>query len=110
MKNRVVKEWIKKAECDFESASILLKSKKKTISDTAAFHCQQSAEKYLKAFLTFHRKKFPKTHDLNQLIDLCNTIDGSFELIRDLVKYLNPYAVEFRYPGDEASLKEAKNL
>lgn len=40
----------------------------------AAFHCQQAAEKYLKAFLTWHGVEFPKTHDIGVLLDLVETV------------------------------------
>ncbi|MEW6107540.1 MAG: HEPN domain-containing protein, partial [Bacillota bacterium] len=35
--------------------------------DTACFHCQQAAEKHLKAFLAYHERPIPHTHDLEEL-------------------------------------------
>jgi HEPN domain-containing protein len=51
---------------------------------------------------------FPKTHDLIILKNLCVKCDGGFEWISDLAISLNPYAVEFRYPGETASPKDAR--
>ena len=72
------------------------------------FHAQQCAEKYLKAFLIRHRAAFPKTHDLLDLLDLAKHIDPTLELLRPDLMHLEPYAVEFRYPGEFATREEAK--
>ena len=55
------------------------------------------------------RRRFPvpKTHDLILLKNLCVRREGDFELIADLAVSLNPYAVEFRYPGDQANRRDA---
>ena len=34
--------------------------------------------------------------------------EGDFELVRDLLLLLNDYAVDIRYPGDEATKDEAR--
>ena len=39
------------------------------IREIVGFHCQQAAEKYLKAFLTHSRIEFPRTHDLKALLE-----------------------------------------
>lgn len=62
----------------------------------------------MKAFLVAHNKKFSKTHDLLKLLTDCSKVDGSFELVHDLLRELNPYAVAFRYPGEESTKGEAK--
>jgi HEPN domain-containing protein len=36
-----------------------------------AYHAQLCAEKYLKAFLVYHRIDFPYTHDIGRLLELC---------------------------------------
>lgn len=41
-----------------------------------AFHSQQSAEKSLKAFLTFRQTEFPKTHDIGELLALVAGTDA----------------------------------
>lgn len=44
-----------------------------------AFHCQQAAEKYLKAFLTWHQVAFSKTHDLQELLDIVEAVRNRLE-------------------------------
>src|SRR3989344_6210529 len=102
------KAWIAKAEADFEAAKALFRSKKRGLPDLVCYHCQQCAEKYLKAYLIFRRVKFPKTHDLEQLLDLIRAFDPMTEAVRFPVQFLNPYSVTARYPGDEAHRPEAK--
>lgn len=68
-------------------------------TDVAAFHCQQTIEKMLKAFLVFHAQPVEKIHDLGLLMDRCSQIDSRFSPLRDAVAPLTIYAVAFRYPG-----------
>lgn len=67
---------------------------------TAVYHCQQAAEKALKAFLTFHDVVFPKTYDLVLLSDFCQSRDVSFQSLAESAEILTPYATLFRYPGE----------
>ncbi|MGR3218685.1 MAG: HEPN domain-containing protein [Candidatus Anammoxibacter sp.] len=91
----VAKGWIKKAESDVENVKIMIENGKAL--DTACFHAQQAAEKYLKAFLCFAGLNFPKTHDVEELLDLCGKIDKRFvDLIEETI-FLTDYAVELRY-------------
>jgi HEPN domain-containing protein len=68
--NELAAEWVAKADNDFLSADLLLHSGNEPIADTACFHCQQCAEKYLKAFLTDHLVRFERTHVLADLLAL----------------------------------------
>jgi len=58
-----IKEWLQIAEYDLTSARILL-SHEPPILITACFHCQQSIEKALKAFLTWKGEHFVKNMGL----------------------------------------------
>jgi HEPN domain-containing protein len=40
--------------------------------EIVCYHCQQSAEKALKAILAYHEETILKTHDLKRLLDLCS--------------------------------------
>ena len=78
-------------------------------SNAIAFHSQQAAEKYLKAFLTWREVAFPKTHDLAELLDLVQSVAGPLaEALSDVIG-LTPYGVELRYAGDrpDAGLEDA---
>ncbi len=61
------------------------------------FHAQQAAEKMLKAALAASGVEFPFTHRLADLLDLLS--DGGVSLPDrfDEVRFLTPYAVDFRY-------------
>ncbi len=64
---------------------------------TFGFHCQQAAEKLLKALLSAAGLRFHKTHDLQELMNILEAAGKKLpeELCR--VDELTPYAVEFRY-------------
>ena len=69
------------------------------LTDIICFHCQQCAEKYIKALLVSLDVHFPKTHDLRLLLDLVP--EGVLaDLPRMRVIPLNRYVIEGRYPGD----------
>ena len=53
-------EWIKKAESDYQLALALSRRRKVTFHDQGCFHCQQCAEKYLKARLEEAGIRFQK--------------------------------------------------
>jgi len=108
MKNKLVVEWIAKAEEDFESAKSLVKKRKKPVPDVICFHCQQSIEKYLKAFLTKNNLEPPATHDLQRLNNICQKIAKDFKQIREGLNILNAYSVNYRYPGEGATVRESK--
>ncbi len=102
-----VRAWVQKAEEDFQVALILSRQKKK-LTNSICFHAQQSAEKYLKAFLVQRRVAFPKTHDLLRLLQLCQKQDVLLQSLHPLLEMLNAYSVMPRYPGEEPTAEEAK--
>ena len=57
--------WFHKAESDLATARRTAASEGPY--DTACFHAQQAAEKYLKGFLIACGQGFPHTHDLENL-------------------------------------------
>ena len=74
------------------------------------FHCQQAAEKALKAFLTWHSRPFRRTHDLADLVRQCRQIEEWFSSQMGTADLLSPYAVSHRYPSEirDPSLAQAK--
>ncbi|MGO9274872.1 MAG: HEPN domain-containing protein [Terriglobia bacterium] len=72
-----------------------------------AFHAQQCAEKYVKAYLVFHGVDFPFTHSLRRLVDLCASAANWAEQLRD-AEELSPYAITARYPGEDLVVNEAE--
>ena len=51
--------------------------------------------------------RFEKVHDLLALMKLCLPLAPELELQKELLSYLNPFAVLFRYPGESATREEA---
>lgn len=108
MKSKLVAEWVTKAEEDFLTVEVLARQRKKRIHNSICFHAQQCAEKYLKALLVSHKLPTRKAHDLGELADALRSYEPTIVLIEDLFDGLTPYAVESRYPGDDATAREAK--
>src|SRR5689334_2046893 len=75
----------------------------------AAYHCQQAAEKLVKAVLVRAGLSFPKTHDIAALVGLP---PDDHRLKRKLESFseLTPYGVAYRYPAeDEWELSPGNN-
>lgn len=105
--NELTQEWIKKAEGDFIAATELINLNVGATADAICFHCQQCAEKYAKAYLHHQSIEFPHTHNLAQLLSLCEEQDQSFSTILVEMLMLTNYSVETRYPGRFTGLEEA---
>jgi HEPN domain-containing protein len=65
-------------------------------------------EKYLKALLTYYEIDFPRQHDLEELLTLLLEKDSLLSFLRQQLKLLTPFAVNFRYPGENITDKEVK--
>jgi len=74
-----------------------------------AYHAQQCAEKYLKAFLVHAGVDFPFTHNMSVLLELCSEQSTWPETLEDAER-LSRYALTTRYPGVECEviLEEAR--
>lgn len=99
MKNQtdLVRGWLRKARSDIIAIDALINA---DTLDTACFHAQQAAEKYLKAYLTHADTTFPYTHNLVKLIELCAAHDHAFVALSSTVTPLVPYAIELRYDAE----------
>ena len=93
--------FLYKAIIDLNSAKYLLegfnKDNVEIDIEKIYFELQQSAEKALKSLLSKHGIKFPKSHDIEQLISVCE--EAAIPLIQGIEKLieLSDYAVEGRY-------------
>jgi HEPN domain-containing protein len=106
--NELAAEWVEKAENDYRTALVVLEQIDEPIADTACFHCQQCAEKYLKGFLTEHRIDFPRLHPLIPLLELCIQLDDAFQGLLPELRTLEGYAVAVRYPGVSITVEMAQ--
>jgi HEPN domain-containing protein len=103
VREEYVRQWLLKAEEDLNAAKSLL-AHGGTFLSTVCFHSQQAAEKYLKAFLTRHQVEFPKTHDIGELLDLIDTIDGGLSNSLRAAVVLTDHGVGVRYPSDSPNV------
>ena len=76
--------------------------------DAVCFHAQQCVEKYLKACLQEANVSFRKTHDLSELLNQALSIDPEWDSLRTDLNSLSAFAVEYRYPGESATIDEAR--
>ena len=105
----LTKEWIKKAEGDVGTAVRESSVKEGVNWDAVCFHAQQAVEKYLKGILQEIEKPFSKTHDLSVLLELALSEFPELSVLADDLEWLSAFAVEFRYPGEEALEEDAKH-
>jgi len=98
-KRSLVHNWLKKARRDLLSAKRLARGSDPYL-DTAIYHCQQCAEKSVKAWLVYHDQSFEKTHDLRLLVTLASETEPKFMELFDAAEQISPYATAYRYPGE----------
>jgi HEPN domain-containing protein len=91
-------EWLKYAEDDIITAKTMRKIDSPPM-EIVCYHCQQAAEKLLKAFLVLKEEPVLKTHDLAFLNSRCIMLDESFKNISKECFRLTNYGVNTRYPG-----------
>jgi HEPN domain-containing protein len=106
--NPLTTEWIEKAEGDFLTAQREYRARNRPNYDAVCFHTQQTAEKYLKAWLQEVGKIIPRIHNLVDLVSLCIEVDPIFSILETELRGLDGYAVRTRYPGLNATKEEAQ--
>lgn len=105
-------DWFLKAERDFGLAFHTHKQEL-AYPDLICYHCQQAAEKFLKAIVIHRGIPLRKTHDLEVLLDLLSPVESSVGIeFYEHARKINDYGVMIRYPhpsGDptEADVEEA---
>src|SRR5437867_1639921 len=91
-------EWIETADADLRTVDVLLASGARIDWGIVAFHCQQAAEKYLKAALVSRHVKPLRTHDLKVLLLELTKAGYATHGLEAACKRLTKYAVHRRYP------------
>jgi len=102
---RLTREWVDKAEEDIGAARDSA-ARTPPRRNVACFHCQQAAEKYLKALLQELGVAVPKTHNLKPLLDLLLPYDATLARLRRILLSLTKCAVDYRYPGARATTRQ----
>ena len=105
----VLQEWMTKAEGDFRLAQYAVKMKPEDCPfDAICFHCQQAIEKYLKALQIYLGIDPPKTHKIDELLELLPERYRP-RLTEREQEILTDYAVISRYPGGPVVGSEEAN-
>jgi HEPN domain-containing protein len=104
--------FLYKAIVDLNSAKYLLEAFNEDKIDIDIekiyFELQQSAEKLLKSILSKYAVIFPKSHDIEQLLNLCQQNDISLIENTEILIELSDYAVEGRYSIIHDDLNESE--
>lgn len=102
--------WLSKSRKDLWRAETALNLDPADTEDSL-FHCQQAAEKTLKAFLVWRDVPFRKTHDLVELARQCLDLEPALTTALQGLGPLTRFAWEFRYPDDSEtpSVDEAES-
>lgn len=102
----LAKKWFEFAEIDLELSEKLFEEKFEWDKwmNIICYHCQQSAEKFLKGFTILNKSKYEKIHDLVELYKNCERYvtviwtDEDKEKFCDACINLSIYATSVRYP------------
>lgn len=94
----LVRDWLTRAHHDLRSARALA-ALEDPLLDTAIYHCQQTAEKAVKAWLQSRDEPFPRAHDIEELVAQAARLHPDFRTLARAASVLTPYVSAFRYPG-----------
>ena len=106
-KEELVKKWLILADDNLKLAEMTMKDTE-PVYWAAAFHCQQAAERSLKAFLAYNEYHVEKTHDIEFLVKLCLKFLPEMEQFIEVSAVLSEYAVETRYPMSRFEITRVK--
>lgn len=106
-----IKEWLRFVEMDQNTAHHLFETMHPKPLEIICFHCQQAAEKAIKALFVLKEIEIVKIHDLGMLIKMIQTEIAFPDTIKISAISLTKYASTFRYPQspdfDEALTRKA---
>ncbi len=100
-------QWLNLADEDLNLASHALGLGARSPYRLIAYHAQQCAEKYLKAFLVYHNVDFPYSHNIRVLLKLCSNLAAWPQILKD-AEELTSYAITTRYPGEDEEVTESE--
>jgi len=99
MRDKVlVDEWLEIADDDLDVAQYLYAREHRKPLEIICYHCQQAAEKSLKAYLCASGVEVPKTHETGVLCHRCHQFNTDFSRYFVDCEELETYATETRYP------------
>ena len=95
-------EWLAFAQTDFGVAEHLYNTYYPRPLEIICYHCQQCAEKSVKAIIALHGNHggLPKRHDLLLLLNQIKNMVHIEEKYYDYADTLTPYGISVRYPNE----------
>ncbi len=91
--------WVLKAHSDLRTARIIAAANDPPF-DTAIYHCQQAAEKAVKAYLHHQEASVQRTHDVARLSREASAFEQGFSNFAADAQLLTPLVTSFRYPDE----------
>ncbi len=104
-RNRKAAQWAAFADEDLRYAEHGLSIDPDPPYRLIAYHAQQCAEKYLKAYLVLMGIDFPYTHNIAALLELCEEHADWTARLRD-AEELTQFAITARYPGEDEEVEK----
>ena len=106
-------EWLKYANMDIDAAQQLYAQRQNPRQrpiEIILYHCQQGAEKSLKAYMVQNGSFPPKTHELQKLRLICKQWNDKFDNYRLInhCTFLDPFGVRIKYPKHNMSLDSSQ--
>ncbi len=95
----IVAEWLQIAFEDYDAARYLFDTKHPKPLEIICYHCQQSVEKALKAYLCFKDVEIPNIHATRLLCRQCADLNNDFSVFLESCAELEIYATGTRYPN-----------
>lgn len=105
--NPLTSERIELAEED-HAIAILIQREPLAMRNGMCFHAQQCAEKYLKAWLEENNIPVPRTHNLEELLDLILPTIPSWHSWKSDLAVLSKHAVDTRFVGQSPTAADAE--
>ncbi|MBI4603402.1 MAG: HEPN domain-containing protein [Planctomycetes bacterium] len=103
----LVRGWLTKARHDLDTAGQIAALPDGHL-DIAIYHCQQAAEKAVKAYLAFRDHVIERTHDVERLVSAATAYEPAYAAWVAAGALLTPYGTAYRYPGEAATPEPAR--
>lgn len=100
--NKEVQDWLNFADMDWKVAKYLYDSFYPKPLEIICYHCQQAAEKTIKALIVNKGTQggLPRSHDISFLLNQISNMYDIPERFYDYGDTLSPYGVASRYPHE----------
>ena len=103
-----IEEWLSFSKEDLDTAKVLL-SGEYLYNRSICYHCQQAAEKDLKAYVIYLDLPLNKTHNLIKLVDQIRELDTEIIGLQNDVAILTEYIVTARYSDDSEPITDEES-